>query len=244
MNEKISVVLPTYNEIDNIEKVITNVQRILEKITPNYEIIIVDDNSPDGTGEYIKKFSKNDKKIKVLLRKEKKGLGDAYKYGFQHITGDIVFQMDADLSHDPNDIPKFIKALKYGDVVVGSRYIDGGGNLLRNKTRIIISKIANFLASFFFRLQQTDCTNGFRAYKREVIDTIMPYVNSQNYVFLVEMLEKVKEFNYSVREVPIIFQDRHDGNSKFNMTEVLYFSKELIKKAFILSRFLKRKNNK
>ena len=141
-------------------------------------------------------------------------------------------------------IPKFIRALNYGDVVVGSRYIKGGGNLLRNKTRIVISRLANFLASFFFGLQQTDCTNGFRAYRRVVIDTIMPYVNSQNYVFLVEMLEKAKQFNFSIREVPIYFQDRHNGNSKFNITEVLYFSKEIIKKAFILSRLIRRKQTK
>ena len=241
MEEKISVVLPTYNEIDNIQKVVSNVERVLNKITPNYEIIIVDDNSPDGTGEFMKKYSKNNNKIKVLIRKEKTGLGDAYKFGFKHITGDIVFQMDADLSHNPSDIPKFIKALKYSDCVIGSRYIEGGGNLNRDKKRIIISKVANILASFFFRLRQTDCTTGFRAYKRHVIDTIMPHINCQKYVFLVEMLEKTKKFNFSISEVPIKFQDRYNGESKFNIHKVLEFLKELAKKVLRIEGILTRK---
>ncbi|NVM55434.1 MAG: polyprenol monophosphomannose synthase [Candidatus Helarchaeota archaeon] len=241
MREKVSVVLPTYNEIDNIKTVVSNVERVLKKITPKYEIIIVDDNSPDGTGQFIKEYSKNNDKIKVIIREKKTGLGDAYKCGFKYITGDIIFQMDADLSHNPKDIPKFIHALKYGDVVIGSRYIKGGGNLNRNKKRIIISRVANILASFFFRLHQTDCTTGFRAYKRHVIDTIMPHVNCQKYVFLVEMLEKTKKFNFSVSEVAIQFQDRYNGESKFNLREVLEFLKELAKKFFHIEGLLKRR---
>lgn len=231
MQEKISVVIPTYNEIDNIQKLIPIVQGVLEKITPKYEILIVDDNSPDGTGKFVEELSKKDEKIKVIIRNRKTGLGDAYKCGFQNVNGDIIFEMDADLSHNPKDIPKFLKALKYGDVVVGSRYIKGGRNLYRQKRRIIISRVANFLAKFFFQLHPlTDCTSGFRVYKREVIETIMPHVNSQKYIFQVDMLAKAKQFTFSIREVPIKFQDRYTGESKFNIREVLEFIKEIIKK--------------
>lgn len=236
MQEKISVVLPTYNELNNIEKLVSRVQKTLKKITPNYEIIIVDDNSPDGTGHFMKKKSLNDKNIKVLIRKEKTGLGDAYKYGFKYITGDIIFQMDADLSHNPKDIPKFVKALQYNDVVIGSRYIKGGLNLNSDRKRIIISKVANLLASFFFRLRQSDCTNGYRAYKRKVIDKILPHITCQKYVFLVEMLEKAKQFGFTVGEVPIRFQDRYIGKSKFNIWEVFFFLREIIKRAIIIIR--------
>ncbi|MHA1265159.1 MAG: polyprenol monophosphomannose synthase [Candidatus Helarchaeota archaeon] len=245
MNEKISIVLPTYNEIDNIEKVITSIQQVLERNRLRYEIIVVDDNSPDGTGKFAKALAEKNSNLKVIIRKEKTGLGDAYKHGFRYVTGDIIFQMDADLSHNPEDIPNFIKAIKYGygDVIIGSRYIEGGGNLNRNKTRIVISKVANILASFFFRLYQTDCTTGYRAYRREVIDTIMPHVNCQKYVFLVEMLEKTKMFNYKVCEIPIKFQDRYNGESKFNIREVLEFLRELARKflqRFFLNRLFKR----
>ena len=236
MDEKISVVLPTYNEINNIKKLVSSVQQILNKITSDYEIIIVDDNSPDGTGNFMKAYSKDNEKIKVLIRKLKTGLGDAYRYGFQYITGDIIFQMDADLSHNPKEIPKFINALKYNDIVVGSRYIKGGMNLHGDKKRIIISKVANFLASFFIRLRQTDLTNGYRAYKRKVIDEIMPHVTCQNYVFLVEMLVKAKQFGFTIGEVPIKFQDRRIGKSKFNFREIFFFLRYLLKRTVIFIR--------
>ena len=242
MDEKISVVIPTYNEIDNIQKLIPNIQRVLEEITPKYEILVVDDNSPDGTGKFVENLSKKDEKIRVIIREEKIGLGDAYKFGFQNVNGDIIFEMDADLSHNPKDIPKFLKALKHSDIVVGSRYIKGGSNLYRQKTRIIISKVANFLASFFFRLNRlTDSTSGFRAYKRKVIDTIIPHISCQKYTFQVEILEKAQQFKFSIREVPIKFQDRYDGESKFNLSEILAFLKEIVKKSFSILKFRKTK---
>ena len=241
MQEKISIVIPTYNEVDNIPIVISNVQHVLEKITTNYEILIVDDNSPDGTGEVVKKISKNNNKIKLIQRSIRTGLGDAYKIGFQHTTGDIIFEMDADLSHDPRDIPKFIKCLEKVDVIVGSRYVKGGGNHNRSKSRIIISRIANILASFFFNLHLHDCTSGYRAYKRKVIETIIPHVNCQKYTFQVEMLEKAKLFNFSIGEVPIVFRDRHKGKSKFNLGEINEFLKELLKKVLLIDRIKNKK---
>ncbi|MHA1129352.1 MAG: polyprenol monophosphomannose synthase [Candidatus Helarchaeota archaeon] len=239
MPEKISIVIPTYNEIGNIQKMISNVQHVMEEFNPNYEILIIDDNSPDGTGEAVKEISKIYEKIKLIQRPDRAGLGDAYKVGFQHITGDIIFEMDADLSHDPIDIPKFVKSLKKKDVIIGSRYIKGGGNYNRSKSRIIISRIANILASFFFNLQLTDCTSGYRAYKRKVVDTIIPHVNCQKYTFQVEMLEKAKMFGFSIGEVPISFRDRQKGKSKFNLGEINEFLKELLKKFLLINRIKK-----
>ncbi len=239
MQEKISIVIPTYNEIGNIEKLISSLQQVMEHYNPNFEILVVDDNSPDGTGELVKKISKSNPKIKLIQRPERTGLGDAYKVGFQHINGDIIFEMDADFSHDPIDIPKFIKSLQKMDVIVGSRYVKGGGNYNRSKSRIIISRVANILASFFFNLQLTDCTSGYRAYKKKVIDTIIPYVNCQKYTFQVEMLEKAKIFGFSIGEVPISFRDRQRGKSKFNLGEINEFLKELLKKLLLIDRIKK-----
>ena len=214
----------------------------MDKVAPNYEILVIDDNSPDGTGKLVEKISKINKKIRVIIRNEKTGLGDAYKCGFHNAQGDIIFGMDADLSHDPKDIPKFLKGLKYSDIVVGSRNIKGGGHLNRDKRRIIISKIANILASFFFGLHLTDCTSGFRVYKRKVLETIVPFVNCQKYTFLVEMLEKASLFKFTISEVPIKFQDRLNGESKFNLSEVLEFLKVLIKKILLIDRIRKKKD--
>jgi len=241
MQEKISIVIPTYNEINNIPKLLIKIQHSMEKITPNYEILIVDDNSPDGTGKFVEKISETNKKIRAIIRKEKTGLGDAYKYGFQFVTGDIIFSMDADLSHNPDDFPKFLKGLKYGDVVVGSRYIKGGGHINCDKRRIIISKVANILASFFFHLHLTDCTSGFRVYRKKVIDTIMPYVNCQKYTFLVEMLENATRFNFKISEVPIYFRDRVEDESKFNISEVLEFLKVLLRKILLIDKAKRKK---
>lgn len=241
MQEKISIVIPTYNEIDNIQILLSNIQRVLEETNPNYEIIIVDDNSPDGTGEIVKQFTKKNEKARLIQRSQRNGLGDAYKTGFQHVSGDIIFEMDADLSHDPNDIPKFLKALKTRDVVVGSRYVKGGGNYNRRKSRIIISRVANILASFFFNLNLSDCTSGYRAYKRRVIETIIPHVNCQKYTFQVEMLEKANNFKFSIGEVPIMFQDREKGKSKFNLGEITEFLKVLLKKVLLIDRIKKNK---
>jgi len=240
MIERISVVIPTYNENDNIPIVIENIQRILNPITSNYEILIIDDNSPDGTGETVKAISKTNPKIKLIQRSMRTGLGDAYKVGFQYVTGDIIFEMDADLSHDPSEMPNFIKSLENVDVVVGCRYIKGGGNYNRRKFRIIVSRIANILASFFFNLPLRDCTSGYRAYRRKVIDTIIPHVNCQKYTFQVEMLEKANIFGFTIGEIPIKFRDRHKGKSKFNLSEIVEFLKELAKKIFIIDRFKKK----
>ena len=239
MSEKISIVIPTYNELDNIQIIISKVQRVLDEITPNYEILVVDDNSPDGTGGLVKNISNNNRKIQLIQRPIRTGLGDAYKVGFQHATGDIIFEMDADLSHDPNDIPKFLNSLKKMDVIVGSRYIKDGGNYNRRKIRIITSRIANLLASFFFKLPLRDCTSGYRAYKRKVIDTIIPHVNCQKYTFQVEMLEKANLFGFSIGEIPIKFKDRHNGKSKFNFSEITEFLKVLVKKILLIDRFKK-----
>jgi dolichol-phosphate mannosyltransferase len=239
MPEKISIVIPTYNEIDNIQILISNIQWVLEEINPNYEIIVIDDNSPDGTGEIVRQIINTNEKTKLIQRSQRNGLGDAYKTGFQYATGDVIFEMDADLSHDPRDIPKFLKALKSRDVVIGSRYVKGGGNYNRRKFRIIISRVANILASFFFKLNLSDCTSGYRAYKRNVIETIIPYVNCQKYTFQVEMLEKANNFKFSIGEVPIMFRDREKGKSKFNLGEITEFLKVLIKKVLLIDRIKK-----
>ncbi|MHA1312267.1 MAG: polyprenol monophosphomannose synthase [Candidatus Helarchaeota archaeon] len=241
MNKKITIVIPTYNEIDNLGLIINKILQIMKINIFNFEIIIVDDNSPDGTGILADQFSKIYKNIKVIHRKEKTGLGDAYKAGFKEARGDIIFEIDCDLSHDPNDIPRFIKALKNYDIIIGSRYIKGGSNINRSIFRILVSKVANILAATFFKLKLSDCTSGYRAYKKYVIDTIISHVNCQKYTFQVEMLEKAKKFGFRIGEIPIIFRERKRGQSKFNYSEIKEFLKVLFLNFPIIKSYLKLK---
>ncbi|MFX1452506.1 MAG: glycosyltransferase, partial [Promethearchaeota archaeon] len=139
--KKLSICIPTYNEKDNIEILINKIIESLEPVSIEYEIIIVDDNSPDGTGEIIDKLAKKFKNIKPVHREKKEGLAMAYIAGFRNATGDMVITMDADLSHNPESIPNFIKFSKYYDLVIGSRFIPGGGNFNRSRFRVLVSKL-------------------------------------------------------------------------------------------------------
>ncbi|MHA1249022.1 MAG: polyprenol monophosphomannose synthase [Candidatus Helarchaeota archaeon] len=240
MKNLISIVIPTYNEVDNLGLIIEKINHVMKTYKFNFEIIIIDDNSPDGTGILADQLSKKYKNMKVIHRKEKTGLGDAYKSGFKEARGDIIFEIDCDLSHDPNDIPRFITAIKNYDVIVGSRYIKGGRNANRSIFRILVSKIANILAATFFNLKLSDCTSGFRAYRRNVITTIISRVNCQKYTFQVEMLEKAKKFNFKIGEIPIVFKERKRGKSKFNYTEIAEFFKVLILNFPIINKIFKK----
>ena len=239
MKKLVSIVVPTYNEIDNLQAIVEQINQTMNKKSYDYELIVVDDNSPDGTGILADKLAMLYKNLIVVHRTEKTGLGDAYKAGFAEAHGDIIFEMDCDFSHNPSDIPRFLKSLEKFDVIIGSRYVKKGRNVNRNLLRILISRVANILASAFFHLKLTDCTSGYRAYKRKVIDTIIPYVNCQKYTFQVEMLERAKTFNFKIREIPIVFQERRKGKSKFNYTEISEFLRELLKKVPIINKFIK-----
>jgi len=221
---KISIVIPTYNERKNIPILI---KKILA-LGLNTKIIIVDDSSPDGTGEIADKLAKKYKnKIFVIHRKGKLGLGTAYTTGFKRAIkqgSDLIFSMDGDLSHNPKYIPDFLKKVNQGyDIVLGSRYIKGGDFSLNIK-RKIISRGANLLAKWVLGMNVNDLTTGYRCYKRNVLESInLDAIKSDGYSFLEEILFFCKKKGFKMTETPIIFTLRKEGKSKLARKEIIKF---------------------
>ncbi len=231
---ELSIVVPTYNEAENIGSLILSIERVLKDNGIIGEIIIVDDNSPDGTAKIAKKYLKQFDNIQVLERKEKKGLGYAYKDGFKAVSGKVVMEMDADFSHNPSDICGIFRKCQSGfDVVIGSRYVRGGGIIDWNFRRRIFSFVANMLVNMLFRLGVRDNTSGFRAYRKEALEAILPYVKCNSYDFQVEMLVRAKEKGFKVKETPIFFRERLRGKSKLGKREFSSFIKMLLSETIL-----------
>ncbi len=216
----ISVVIPTYNEKENIKKLVPRIFSILD----NAEVIIVDDNSLDGTRDIIKTLQKK-YNIKLIERPEKLGIGSAYKTGFRAARGDIIFEMDADLSHNPDFMQNFIDTIKSGyDVAVGSRYIKGGSIKGWGIYRKSVSKTANTLSRLLLKINVSDVTTGFRAYRKSALSSIdLDEIKSDGYSFQLEILFKLFKKGYKIKEIPIIFEDRKAGESKLARKEMLNY---------------------
>jgi len=214
---RILVVTPTYNESMNIRQLLPLVLAADARI----EVLFIDDNSPDGTARIIKSLMKKEPRVHLLERPGKMGLGTAYIEGFKYalLAGyDYVFEMDADLSHDPKYLPELIKTLlSECDVVVGSRYIYGVSVAHWPLRRLMLSKFANVYASFFTGVKVKDLTAGFVGYKKDVLAAInIDTVRSNGYSFQIEMKYRCKVHGYAIKEVPIIFADRTRGESKIS----------------------------
>lgn len=220
---KTLIIIPTYNEKENIKKLIDNILIVLKKNQINGHILIVDDNSPDGTYKIIKGISNN--KVHLIKRAKKLGLGTAHISGFKYglkKNFDLLMTMDADFSHNPLYIPNIIKLIKNNDVVIGSRYITNGGTLKWSLHRKITSKGANIFAQIMLGLKSNDCTSGFRCYKSEVLRSInLDNIFSNGYSFLVEMIYKCQRKRFKIGESPIIFVDRNEGKSKISRKEII-----------------------
>jgi dolichol-phosphate mannosyltransferase len=214
------VIVPTYNEIENIDRL---AQRILAA-HERTQVLIVDDNSPDGTGARAGALSEAEPRLHVLHRPAKLGLGSAYCSGFDYALGagyDRVFTMDADFSHPPESIPAMIEEAESCDLVIGSRYAPGASVVGSPRTRRLISRGANLLATRLLGLRARDCTAGFRCYRRQLLEQIgYRNVKSSGYSFLIEMLYYCQQAGYSVAEVPITFRDRAMGRSKISQAEI------------------------
>lgn len=219
---RISVVLPTYNEADNIERLILQLLALPQQV----DVIVVDDASPDGTGRIADRFAADDpSRVHVLHRPGKLGLGTAHLAGYRRAleTGrDGVLSMDADFSHDPRHIPDMVAMAGQGaDVVIGSRYVPGGRAVNSPLRRRLLSRMANMVAKTFLGLKANDVTAGFRLYRAEVLRSIpLDTVFSSGYSFLTETLYLVQQRGWRVREVPIQFHDRVQGTSKISQREV------------------------
>jgi len=213
---KTLVIIPTYNERENIESI---VPLILEK-DPSIHVLIVDDGSPDGTGEIADSMSKENSRIFVMHRKNKSGLGTAYVAGFKYAIQnkyDYVFEMDADFSHDPEYIPQFLNAIKEVDLVIGSRYISGVNVINWPMTRLLLSYYANVYSRIITGLPLKDATGGFKCFRREALEAIdLDKVKSNGYSFQIEMSFRVWKKGFSIKEIPIVFEDRRLGQSKMS----------------------------
>jgi dolichol-phosphate mannosyltransferase len=210
------IVIPTYNERENIAKLIADVLRIV----PATDLLIVDDHSPDGTGQLVEEISARDPRVHVEHRPGKLGLGTAYVFGFKYAIDhryDLVFEMDADYSHNPEYLPDFFKMAKQADLVIGSRYIQGGGTPDWSALRKFVSSGGNVFARLVLGIPIHDCTGGYRCYRTEKLRTLdLDQIHAQGYAFQVEMAYVFWKRQYIVREVPIIFVDRRVGKSKMS----------------------------
>ena len=217
---KTAVIVPTYNESDNI---VTLVGEILALQAVAY-IIIVDDNLSDGTGQIADELAKRHREVHVIHRPGKLGLGTAYVAGFKlalTLPTECIVTMDADFSHHPRYIPSLIAQTRVYDLSIGSRYVDGGGAVNCNLWRRFLSRMGNTVARLTLGLKASDCTAGFRCYRRQVLEAIdLDSIFSSGYSFLVEMLYKCQQLGYRVGEVPIIFENRRQGASKISHSEI------------------------
>ncbi|CAO3573495.1 unnamed protein product [Mortierella alpina] len=230
---KYSVLLPTYNERENLPVIIWLLTKTFQENKIDYEIIVIDDNSPDGTLEIAKQLQKLYGEDRILLRPRagKLGLGTAYVHGIQHATGDFIFILDADMSHHPKFMPEMIQLQqsKNLDVVTGTRYAGNGGVYGWDLKRKVISRGANFLATVLLRPGVSDLTGSFRLYKKEVLAKLISSCISKGYVFQMEMMVRARQFNCTIGEVPITFVDRVFGDSKMGAMEIVSYAQGLLK---------------
>jgi dolichol-phosphate mannosyltransferase len=210
------VVVPTFNEADNLREL---VPRVLEQ-DPGMELLIVDDNSPDGTGALVESLRETEPRLHILHRPRKMGLGTAYLDGFRYALErgyDLVFEMDADFSHDPDSLPAFLEAAKDADLVLGSRYLNGVTVVNWPLGRLILSYGANLYTRIITRMPIKDATGGFKCFRRETLEGIdLGRVRTDGYGFQIEMNFKVWRKGLRIKEIPIVFVDRRVGISKMN----------------------------
>ena len=215
-NQKSLVIVPTYNELENLPKLIPIVLSQDESI----HILIVDDGSPDGTGKFVKEEMKKNDRIHLLEREKKMGLGTAYLAGFKYALQnnyDFIFEMDADFSHDPNELKNFLIAIKENDLVLGSRYINGVRVLNWPMARLLLSFFASVYTRIITGMPIKDATGGFKCFRRKVLEAIdLDKVKSNGYSFQIEMTFKAYSKGFKIKEVPIIFSDRVKGKSKMS----------------------------
>lgn len=210
------VVIPTFNESDNIPQL---VPRILN-LGKHFEVLVVDDNSPDGTAKLVKLMQESDPRVHLLEREKKMGLGTAYVAGFQYALQrdfDCVFEMDADFSHDPNELPKMLQQAEHCDLVIGSRYISGVNVVNWPMRRLLLSFFANVYTRYITGMPVRDATGGFKCYRRVVLEAIdLSAIHSNGYAFQIEMNFLTWKKGFRVCEIPITFVDRRVGVSKMS----------------------------
>jgi len=233
MPERALVIIPTYNEMANLPNIVPLVLEQDECI----DVLVVDDTSPDGTGELADRLSAENQRIHVLHREKKEGLGRAYLAGFAWALErdyEFIFEMDADFSHDPKFLPEFLRAIEDADLVLGSRYKDGVNVINWPMSRLLLSKGANLYSHFVTGLPLTDSTGGFKCFRRRVLEALhLDAVHSNGYAFQIEVSFRAWKRGFRIVEIPIVFVDRVEGHSKL--------SKKIVREAIWMVWFLRLK---
>jgi dolichol-phosphate mannosyltransferase len=216
------VCLPTYNERENLEPMVAALREVLG---PNGVVLVIDDDSPDGTGEIADRLAAADDRVNVLHRPTKEGLGPAYLAGFERaleLGADLIMEMDCDFSHNPADVPRLAAAAETADLVIGSRYVPGGGTRNWGLLRRLISRGGSRYAQLLLGVRVRDLTGGFKCYRRAVLETIdLAAIDSKGYAFQIETTYRAIRAGFRVVEVPIVFVDRLVGGSKMSKAIVL-----------------------
>jgi len=211
------VCLPTYNERENLEPMVT---ALLERLEPDDRVLVIDDGSPDGTGELADRLAAEHDRVGVLHRREKQGLGPAYLAGFRRALAEraeLILEVDCDFSHNPDDVPRLIAAAAEADLVLGSRYVSGGRVENWGMARRFVSRAGSLYAQMLLWAPVKDLTGGFKCYRREVLERIdLGSVSSRGYAFQIETTFRALRAGFRVVEVPITFADRETGTSKMS----------------------------
>ena len=226
------VIIPTYNEAENVPPLVERILGLEEDV----DVLIVDDNSPDGTGDVADAIARETPRVQVIHRPRKLGLGTAYTAGFMRaldLGRERIITMDADFSHNPRYIPTLLRLTNDHDLAIGSRYVPGGGVRLWGWHRRLLSRGANLFARTMLGLHAHDCTAGFRCYRAHVLETVDPRsIRADGYSYLLEMLWRVQKAGFSIAETPIVFTDRRRGASKISQAEIFHAAGTVFRLAF------------
>ncbi len=225
-NKKVLIIIPTYDELENLPKLLPEVLSKNEII----DVLIVDDNSPDGTADWVENEMKNNPRIKLIKREMKMGLGTAYIAGFKYALEnnyDYIFEMDADFSHDPDEIQNFLNLIKTYDLVLGSRYKEGVNVVNWPMRRLMLSLFANMYTRVITGLPVHDATGGYKCFRKEVLQSInLDEIRSNGYAFQIELTFKAWKKGFKIKELSIVFTDRIKGTSKM--------SKKIVREAIFM----------
>jgi len=227
---EVSIILPTYNERENLPRIVPEIERVIDREGWDAEILVVDDDSPDGTAEVAKELAEEYGNIRVIVRKERPGLGLAYRRGFREAEGDVVVCMDADGQHPPEHLPDIVNPVLDGecDFGLGSRYVEGARVENFPWYRRLNSWGARLVAKLLLRLPYRDPTSGFRAIRREILEEGRPFV-SEGFEIQVETLAKAHHLGYEVREVPFTFKPRERGSSNVDLQQILRYLRGVLR---------------
>ena len=225
---KLAIVIPTYNEAETIPSLIKELFEKIKQLVERLDILIIDDSSPDGTADIVRKLGEKYEKITVIQRPKKMGLGAAYKEGFRHVLekldSELVLQMDADHSHQPSEIPNMLEKIKNFDFLIASRHVEGSNIIGWGIGRKATHSVAGAIARMCAKIEIKDSTSGFRMFKKKTLQKVdFNKIRSDGFAFQIEVLYQLKQLGMKGLEVPTVFVNRTEGSSKMGSSEMMQF---------------------